>query len=63
MCAAIPGHERSLSVRSMLVAIPSLITDIVKADDESGGVVELLHRTQLFVENADVCVPAGREHL
>ena len=58
-----PGQERSLSVRSMLVAISALITGIVEADDHSGGVVELLHCTHLVLANADVYAPAGRKHL
>lgn len=43
-----------MSVRSMLVAVSALIAEIIDPDHHSGGVVELLHRTQLVLEHANV---------
>ncbi len=48
-----------MSIRSMLIAISTLITDVIEPNDHSGGVVELLHGTYLALEDAEVCVPAG----
>jgi hypothetical protein len=47
MFAAVPGREGGLSICWMLVAVSALIADLVEFNDYSGGVVELLHRTQL----------------
>lgn len=62
MFAAIPGYERSLSVRLVFVAISALIADIIEPDDHRGRKVELLHCTHLVLEYADVRIPAGRKH-
>ncbi|MNX83301.1 hypothetical protein D3C86_1150610 [compost metagenome] len=63
MFTAIPSRERGLSIRSVLVAVSALITDIIESNDHRGGVVELLHCTHLALKNANVCAPAGRQRL
>jgi hypothetical protein len=52
--AAIPGCERSLSVRSVLIAVSTLITDVIEPNDHSGRVVELFDCAHLVLEDAEV---------
>jgi hypothetical protein len=56
MFVTVPDEERSLSVYQILVAISTLIADVIESDNDGGGVVELLHRAQLVLENAEVGV-------
>lgn len=63
MLSAVPYKESGLSVSTVLIAVPALIADIVKPDNQSGGVVELLDRAQLIVERADLRIAACRKHL
>lgn len=58
MLSAVPCKESGLSVSTMLIAVPALIADIVKPDNQRGGVVELLDRAQLIVERADLRIAA-----
>ena len=47
-----------MSVSTVLIAVPALIPDIVKPDNQSGGVVELLDRAHLIVDRADLRITA-----
>jgi len=58
MLSAVPSQESGMSVSTVLIAVPALIPDIVKPDNQSGGVVELLDRAQLIVERADLRITA-----
>ena len=63
MFAAIPGCERSLSVRSVFVAISTLVTDVIESNDHSGRVVELFDCAHLVLEDTEFCIPAGCKQL
>lgn len=58
MLSAVPSKESGMSVSTVLIAVPALIPDIVKPDNQSGGVVELLDRAHLIVDRTDLRIAA-----
>lgn len=56
MLSAVPCKKSGQSVGTVFIAVPALIADIVKPDNQGGGVVELLDRAQLAIERAELRV-------
>lgn len=59
MVKDVPREEGSLSIHPVSIAIPSEIADIVKPNDQSSCETNLLERTPLFVEGANVRTAVG----
>ena len=60
---AVPRKQGSMGISPVFVAIPSLIADVIKPNNQRSCETELLERTPLFIQVANARVAVGRKHV